>query len=101
MKGPLGVRIEKRASREAERIDRWWRENRPAAPTMFVDELKGALGVIVSAPTIAPRAVGARREGVRRFVLQRTRYALYYVVVDDVLSVLAIWHCSRGSEPTL
>lgn len=31
--------ISKRARRQIEKIARWWRENRPAAPTMFLDEL--------------------------------------------------------------
>jgi len=34
------VELAPRAIREAERCARWWRENRPAAPTLFEEELR-------------------------------------------------------------
>lgn len=47
------------------------------------------------------RARGARLSEVRRVTLPRIRYFLYYRVTDNVLQVLALWHASRGQEPSL
>lgn len=41
--------------------------------------------------------------GVRRMLLARTSYHLYYVIDESAGSVelLALWHTRRGSKPTL
>jgi hypothetical protein len=44
---------------------------------------------------------GARTKGVRRLLLGRVRYFIYFRVTPDTLEVLAFWHMSRGKQPTL
>ena len=38
---------------------------------------------------------------VRRIVLQKTRYYLYYVIGADGVTVLAVWSALRGRAPRL
>ena len=47
MTEPLSVVFQRRAIREAEAIDEWWRSNRPSAPDLFVAELEAMLGARV------------------------------------------------------
>ena len=36
-----------------------------------------------------------RRPDVRRYLVERIRYYIYFRVIDDSIQVLRIWHCSR------
>lgn len=101
MKEPLTVVFQRRATREIEAVDEWWRANRTAAPALFVSELDAMLSAIALMPTLGSRAKGERAPGVRRVVLRRTSYHVYYRVRDDVLEVLAVWHTARGVGPGL
>lgn len=38
MREPLTVVFQRRAAREIEAVDEWWRANRAAAPDLFVSE---------------------------------------------------------------
>jgi len=101
MREPLPVRFEARASREAERVDRWWRKNRLAAPDLFVHELEAGLEIVSTLPTIGAKVSGTRQQGIRRFLLRRMRYAMFAVVDSQGIRILAPWHGSRGSGPDL
>ena len=37
----------------------------------------------------------------RRYLIPRTAFWLYYQVTDDVIEILAFWHASRGSGPPI
>lgn len=43
--------ISKRARRHIEKIQTWWRKNRPAAPYLFLDELVAAEVLLRNDPT--------------------------------------------------
>jgi plasmid stabilization system protein ParE len=101
MKEPLGVALQRRAEREIEEIDAWWRKNRPAAPDLFVVELEGMLEVVALMPSLGAPAKSERARDVRRVALKRTRYHVYYRVRNEVLQVLAVWHAMRGKGPGL
>ena len=58
----------------------WWRENRPAAPDLLEQELQSVLALVASAPTLGAVARDARVKDVRRVLLRRTRYHVYYWV---------------------
>jgi plasmid stabilization system protein ParE len=75
----------------------WWRENRPLAPDLLDEELRGVLAIVATTPTIGALARDARLQGVRRILLRRTRYHLYYRVNAPAgrLEVLALWHARR------
>ena len=83
---------------------RWWRANRSKAPAAFVEELERALELIAAEPGIGARARNSRLAGVRRVLLHRVRYYLYYRVIEAPVAgvqILAVWHASRGSDPRI
>ena len=79
----------------------WWLENREAAPALFHQELRNAFELVVSQPTSGSSATNVELAGVRRVLMKRCRYHLYYRTGDDVVEVLGLWHMSRGSSPEL
>ncbi len=101
MSEPLVVAIQRRAVREIETIDEWWRTNRPAAPNLFANELESMLAVVALMPTLGAEARSQRLGGVRRVLLPQSRYHVYYRVRDTTLDVLAVWHTVRGRGPDL
>jgi plasmid stabilization system protein ParE len=97
----MKVRFTERAEGEMVHIDGWWRENRPAAPMLFREELTAAVNLIRSTPELgAPH--GARKGRlVRRVMLRKTRYHVYYAIEDDGVLVLTVWSAMRGRGPDL
>lgn len=94
------VELAPRALAQVRVVDEWWRQNRLAAPTLFADELANALemlergvlfGVVYRFPLFE----------VRRFLLPRSRYHVYYSFDGDLVKVRAVWHASRGKGPPL
>ena len=87
---------------QAEAIDSWWRANRRASPDLFRDELDAALERLETAP-LAVRVYGHEGQPltVRRILLPRTRYFVYFEIDGDWVTVLAVWHGSRGKGPPL
>ena len=99
---PLAIAVTLRATRQIEEALAWWRENRGAAPRLLDEELRGVLAVVAAAPTLGALARDARLPGVRRILLRRTRYHVYYRVeaTSGRLEILALWH-ARRQPPTL
>ena len=79
----------------------WWRENRPAAPSLFDEELAAAVALLEQGPLLTRVLDEIAGKVVRRARLPRTRYALYFTVGDDLVTIHALWHGSRGSGPPL
>ncbi|HSM91865.1 MAG TPA: type II toxin-antitoxin system RelE/ParE family toxin [Anaeromyxobacteraceae bacterium] len=95
----MKVELSDEARSAVARIDSWWRANRPSAPDLFLDELAQALVALEDTP-----GIGARYEpkpGVRRLLLRRTRYHLYFMEQPDRVFVVAVWSTSRGGGPQL
>jgi plasmid stabilization system protein ParE len=101
MSGVFAVVLQRRATREAEQADDWWRRNRPSSPDLFVTEFDRMLAAIVLMPTLGRPARSERAVGLRRVLLRRTRYHVYYRVRAETLEVLAVWHAARGTGPGL
>lgn len=95
--------ISKRASVHLDRIAAWWRTNRKDAPTLPLDELESALERVVTNPELGEPYPCEGVPGVRRVLLRRSRYHVYYSVHPgrDMLLVEAIWHASRRKGPSL
>ena len=91
------------SAQQVQKVGAWWRENRPSAPDLFADELEWALQMLTSAPELGavygPGAAG----GVRRVLLPKTQYYLYYAVDRDrgLIGIIALWSCHRGRGPRL
>jgi plasmid stabilization system protein ParE len=101
MTEPLAVVFQRRATREIQEIDAWWRKNRPSSPDLFVTELDHMLTVVALMPTLGAPARSERVRDVRRALLRRTSYHVYYRVRGAALQVLAVWHAARGTGPGL
>jgi plasmid stabilization system protein ParE len=96
------VELSPEALEHAQAIRAWWIENRPAAPNLFADELGAAIRKLKAAPRTGARYEDAPVHDMRRVLLSRTRYHVYYTVDDDsqLVRVHAIWHTSREHGPT-
>jgi plasmid stabilization system protein ParE len=95
----LRLRVTARATRDIERADAWWQENRLAAPRALRDDLKAAFDLLSQQPAVGLRVANARVSGVRRLHLGRVRYFIYYRATADELVVLSVWHMSRAQGP--
>jgi plasmid stabilization system protein ParE len=63
--------------------------------------MEAALALLVEEPGIGTRIETARGDSVRRLHLTRVRYFLYYRVRGDFLEVVAFWHSSRETGPSV
>jgi plasmid stabilization system protein ParE len=87
------------AREHAGNIDAWWRANRRAAPDLFTNELDKASLTLAENPALGRRY--EPRPGVRRLLLPRTRYHVYFVEESERVLVVAIWGANRGRGPDL
>jgi plasmid stabilization system protein ParE len=96
-------RVSPQAGRQIRAAAKWWIRNRTKAPTLLRDELEAAYGLIDAVPRAGQSVPHARIAGLRRVLLGRTQYHLYYVVAEDerAVDILALWHTSRGKGPPL
>ena len=87
------------AFRQIDAADSWWRENRPASPDLFSSELEAAIRQVSRFPTIFADLGDPRMPGLRRLLMPKSRYYLYWTTHGHVIEVLAVWHTSRGTSP--
>lgn len=95
------IRLEPRAQAEIVEAREWWFEHRSGARDAFDEDLGRAFDLIRSMPGAGQPVETSRRAGLRRVLLGRLRYHLYYVVAAETVEVLAFWHSSRGRGPGL
>jgi plasmid stabilization system protein ParE len=89
------------AEAQIEAIDTWWRENRPASPELFEQELSQAFSTLEVAPEAGHRYSHPEVKGVRRVLLRSTRNHVYYVDTGDIVVILAVWGAVKKSGPDL
>jgi len=94
------VELAPRALAQVRLVDGWWRENRLAAPTLFAEELASALEQLERGALLGVAYPSPLFE-VRRFLLPKSRYHVFYSVDRDLAKVRAVWHASRGKGPPL
>ncbi len=95
------VLVVPRARAQAARVEEWWKEHRDEKD-LFRRELRAGLTLLESAPEIGNPYVVSGAGEVRRVLLRRTRFHLYYRIESDgVVRVLAVWHSARGAGPVL
>jgi plasmid stabilization system protein ParE len=73
----------------------------PCGPELFQRELETTVAAVASSPMLGAVSADDEFPDVRRVLMRRTRYHVYYRIIGDVLEVLAIWHAARGEGPTL
>lgn len=91
------------ARKQANAINLWWAENRPAARTLVAAEFQAAVERLATQPACGLTYQLSDKPGVRRLLLPRSRYHVYYEVdeANRVVTILAIWHAVRGQGPRL
>lgn len=95
------VKVSARAASQIHKAAEWWAENRPDAPGAVRTDIGEALALLAQQPGIGAAYEGARTKGVRRLLVGRIRYFIYYRVTPETLEVLTVWHVSRGKQPSL
>ena len=96
----IGLRVAPRAEEQIRRVSGWWRKNRPAAPELFAHELADLLEALVATPTLGAEYAVRRGVTIRRLLLPRSRYHVYfsYDASDDVVDLRAVWGTLRAAE---
>ena len=89
------IEITNLAERQLIAARAWWRRNRDKAPGAFDEEIESALLYISENLSISMAYREARRSNVRRYLIERIRYYIYFRVAGDSIQVLRIWHASR------
>jgi plasmid stabilization system protein ParE len=89
------------ATEQAQTAAAWWHANRPAAPELFDIELAYALDLLARMPSLTQVWGEIEGKPVRKARLPRTGHALYFTIEHDLVTVHAVWHGARGSEPPL
>jgi plasmid stabilization system protein ParE len=99
----LQLHTTRRAAREIRAASKWWDENRPAAPDAFRDAIDKAFELIRTQPEIGAVATNVKLSGVRRILLSKVQYYLYYreKSTPHAVEVVAIWHTSRYPDLNL
>jgi plasmid stabilization system protein ParE len=86
-----GLLSEPRADLDIEAAFVWYENERPGLGLEFLDELRAAYHRIANGPL----GYQDLRSGIRRALLRRFPYAVYFVVDEDVVIVIAVLHVSR------
>ena len=97
----LDVEVTPRAAVQIETAVAWWAANRPAAPDAIRIDFQEAKSLLSHEPGVGARSSTARYPDLRRLYLSRVRYHIYYRVRATKVVILAFWHASRGSGPSL
>jgi plasmid stabilization system protein ParE len=81
----------------------WWEQHRRKAPKAFLEDLSAAVDLVEEFPHIGEPVEHPTIPDLRRILLGRVRYHLYYVphVEEQIIEVLALWHTSRRRPPRL
>ena len=94
-------KVARRGERDIRAAADLWLANRVDAPFLFAEDLDSAFDLIEEFPYAGEAVPHPRLRTLRRVLLSRVRYHLYYSVTasEEVVEVLALWHTSRGSKP--
>lgn len=95
----MKVRLAPRALSEAERCKTWWRNNRPASPDLFDEEMAAAIERIGAAPALGVLYPSNFGRTVRRVLLPKTQNYVHYLVRDDEVVVVSAWGAPRRRGP--
>jgi plasmid stabilization system protein ParE len=85
------VRVRKLASKEIEAAFAWYLQRSRSAAAQFLEAVDVALAEIADAPDGFPVIRGR----LRRVLLRRFPYAIYYKVYPGVISVVGVIHGNR------
>lgn len=98
----MKVKFSPRASRRVKIVARWWRENRPTAPTVFDEELRAVIERLKSEPNLGSKYEVLGGKLIRRTLLSKRAQNVYYAVDDEaaVIVIHTVWGARRGRAPS-
>lgn len=88
------IRFKPSAERDIESAFGWYDEHGPGLGNEFLDEIDAAVTRIAE----NPRAYQVIRSRIRRAVVHRFPYLIFYVIDPREIVVLACMHASRNPE---
>ncbi len=77
----MKVEVSARTSRNADRIDTWWREHRDARD-LFAREFQKAVRFLETVPNPGTPWPTKRRPGLRRLLLKKTKRHIYFEIFE-------------------
>ncbi len=91
------IELSPEALEQADLAQSWWNENRPKAPGLFEKELSAALERLAFTPRTGKPYERSKVTGMRRLLMPRTRYHVYYTILEgeSLVRVHTVWHASR------
>ena len=97
------IRTLPEAERQARSLADWWRNNRPAVPELVKEELQRAFRMLTQTPHIGTPYRRTRVSGVRRYLLRKTPYHVYYRINQETeeIIVMSVWSSMRKRGPSL
>ncbi len=95
----MNVELSEEAAAQVETLDRWWREHRADSPDLFLDELAAAISALAEWPGRGTLYGPVPR--VRRYLLRKTRYHVYFQAAGECVLIVAVWSALRGQGPRL
>jgi len=97
------LRVGKRAQQQAKRMGAWWLGHRPAASTLFTDELERTFLYISQVREAGVRWPTPRRPTLRRILMPGSGNHVYFLIDEptETVHVLAIWGAPRSTTPKL
>jgi plasmid stabilization system protein ParE len=95
------VRYTPEATAHAAEVDLWWKENRTKAPDLFVEELRAAESLLARSPRAGQPHESEAMPGVRRLLLLKTRFHVYYIIAEKEIVIVAVWSAVRKQGPPL
>ena len=69
----------------------WYESQRPGLGDQFENEVGGTIGLVAAMPEAAPIVLGR----LRRALVHRFPFAIYYTIEGTVLEIRAVLHTSR------
>lgn len=97
------IRFARRTLHELDRLEAWCKDHQPARWPLFTAELDQVIQLLRESPELGHSYVGARAQGVRRILLEKAQYYVYYryLRAKARIDVLSIWSTRRSRPPSL
>jgi len=97
------VEFSPEALAHVEGVREWWLANRQTSPALFLRELRTALRQAQRSPHTGKLYEAAGVRPIRRILLPKTSYHIYYWADEAalVVRVYAVWYGGRGEGPNL
>lgn len=98
----MRIRYSRRAIREIEARNRWWREHRDAKD-VFLDELDEALKQLSTLPDLGVRYETKSGSTVLRILLPKTKHHVYFrrEPEQNRIMIVSVWGAQRRRGPRI